>query len=226
MHLRLRVLGGAATLVALLALLLPSVALAHERRAVGKYTFVVGFLNEPAIQGEPNGLDLTVTDAQGNPVDGVDKTLKVGISYGGGAPKDLPLRARFGLHGKYTADVIPTKAGTYAFTFNGTINGDPVTDARFESGPNTFNDVDPATSLQFPVQVPATSDLAQQTQSANDAAQAALQRATLFGLGGVAVGLVGIVLAVVALAMRARPVLASPDELSTPSAEPVRPSRG
>lgn len=73
-------------LVAVLALtsLFPLVALAHERRAVGTYTFVVGFLNEPSIQGQPNGLDLTITDANGKPVLGAEKTLKVGISYGGG----------------------------------------------------------------------------------------------------------------------------------------------
>ncbi len=64
----------------------------------------------------------------------------------------------------------------------------------------------PAT-LQFPETVPAPADLAQQTQAANATAQAALQRATLFGLGGIAVGLVGVVLAVVALVSKSKPNL-------------------
>lgn len=42
----------------------PGTASAHERRdlAGGKYQAVVGFLVEPAYEGEPNGLDLTVRD--------------------------------------------------------------------------------------------------------------------------------------------------------------------
>lgn len=171
---------------------------------MGKYTFVVGFLNEPSIQGQPNGLDLTITDANGQPVEGAEKTLKVAIAYGGGAPKDLPLRARFGLKGKYTADVIPTRAGTYSFTFTGTLNGDPV-NARFESGPGRFDDVESPSSLQFPEAVPAPADLVQQTQSANTTAQTALQRATLLGLAGVAVGLVGLVVAIAAIVAATRP---------------------
>ena len=108
---RIRALAGAFVLAALLAAFLPGVALAHENRTVGKYTFVVGFLGEPTIQNQPNGLDLTTTDLSGNPVEGAEKTLKVAIAFSGGSPKDLPLTARFGLKGKYTADVIPTKAG-------------------------------------------------------------------------------------------------------------------
>jgi hypothetical protein len=212
MNPRHRFLTAAGVVLALVAVLLPGAALAHEKRTVGKYTFVVGFLNEPAIQGEPNGLDLTITDANGNPVDGAEKTLKVGIAYSGGTPKDLPLSARFGLHGKYTTQVIPTKVGSYSFVFSGTLNGDPVIET-FESGPGRFDDVTSASSLEFPEAVPATADLAQQTQAANDAAQAAIQRATLFGLAGVAVGLIGVVLAIVALVARVRPVTL-PEETS------------
>src|SRR6476620_9092499 len=109
---RLRSIAGAALLAAVLATLRPGLALAHDNRTVGKYTFVVGFIAEPAIQGQPNGLDLTIADASGNPVEGAEKTLKVAIAFGGNSPKELPMRARFGLKGKYTADVIPTKSGT------------------------------------------------------------------------------------------------------------------
>jgi len=186
----------------LLLSLFPVVALAHERRTVGPLIFVVGFLTEPAIQNQPNGLSLNITDASGNPVEGVEKTLKVAIAYGGGAPKELPLRARFGLKGQYTADVIPTKSGAYSFTFTGSVNGQTINE-RFESGPGRFNDVTASQSLEFPETVPPPADLAQQTQEASAQTQAALQRATLLGLGGIGVGLVGVVLAIVALVMRA-----------------------
>ena len=63
---------------------LPAVVSAHETRTVaGKYKFVVGFLTEPPIGNQPNGIDLTVTDASSNqPVLGLEKTLKAQILVG------------------------------------------------------------------------------------------------------------------------------------------------
>lgn len=182
----------------------PGSASAHERRPVGTYTFVVGFATEPAIQNQPNGLALTITDAKGNPVEGAEKTLTSTVAYRGGSAKEFPLRAVFGQKGQYTADLIPTKAGAYTFTFTGTLNGDPINET-FESGPGRFNDVESPAALQFPETVPAAADLAQQAQSAQATADTALQRATLFGLGGIAVGLVGLTIGVIALVTRARP---------------------
>ena len=45
-------LVAASLLVALFALIAPSPALAHERRKIGDYEVVVGWINEPAIQGD------------------------------------------------------------------------------------------------------------------------------------------------------------------------------
>src|SRR5262249_44165483 len=106
----------------LLFLLLPLGASAHERRDVGKLQFVVGWIGEPSLLGEPNGIDLRISDkATGNPIEGAEKTLKASVAFGGGQPKEFPLRARFGQKGAYTADIIPTKAGSYVFTFSGTV---------------------------------------------------------------------------------------------------------
>lgn len=222
MTFRVRIFTSAGALVALLAVLLPTVALAHARRQVGAYSFLVGWVNEPPILGESNGLDLTITDASGKPILGAEKSLKVAIAYGGGTPKAETLTPQEGQDGKYTFDVIPTKAGSYSFIFSGSLNGAPI-NQRFDSGPNTFEDVDSPASLEFPVAVPAASDLAQQTQAASAAAQAASQRATLFGLAGVAVGLIGLIVAVVALIARARPPEADVEGADTAPA-PSRPA--
>lgn len=224
-----RVIAPTAALVAALALLLlsgTSMASAHERRTVaGKYVFVVGFLNEPALVEEPNGIDLRVTNAQTNePVEGLEKTLKAEIIVGD-QKKTVDLRARFGQKGAYTADIIPTKAGTWAFRFFGTVEGTPV-DERFESGPGRFNDVQPKRDLQFPVQLPTLGELAQQRMSAPetsgrqvaspaevqralDRAETALRTALILGLVGIGVGLLGVGLAVRAQRARA-PMTASP----------------
>src|SRR2546428_2382716 len=138
-----------------------SPAFAHERRAVGPYTCVVGWLGEPAFAGAMNAVDLTVTDTRSDkPVEGLEKTLQVEVFYGGlTTPLSVPLRIRFGLPGKYAADLMPTKDGSYAFRIFGKVESLDV-NQRFESGPGRFNDVQKVNPLQYPEQVPSGGDLA------------------------------------------------------------------
>jgi hypothetical protein len=181
-------------------ILTPSAALAHEHRDVagGKYDFAVGFINEPALQNEPNGIDLTVLDkATQQPVEGVEKTLKASVAFGGGQAREFPLRPRFRMPGMYTADLIPTRNGSYIFTFSGTINGDQINE-KFESGPGRFNDVQSASELQFPVANPAPSELQAQLGEARQQAATANPMA-LIGLG---LGVLALLLAALALFSR------------------------
>lgn len=194
----------AALFVAVLAVqfVLPGAALAHERRTVGKYNFVVGFAVEPAIQGQPNGMSLRITDAATNePVTGAEQSLKAAVAFGGGQPKEYPLRAVFGQAGLYQADIIPTRNGAYIFTFTGDINGQAVNE-KFESGPGRFNDVQSAAELQFPETVQPVSELQRSLNDANTriaAAEAAAGQAQMFAFGGIAVGLLGLALGGMAL---------------------------
>lgn len=172
-----------------LSMLLPVAASAHEQRDIGKYHFVVGFLNEPAIQDQMNSIDLTVTTAADKqPVAGVEKTLKAEVIVGGDAKSmPIPLAARFGLPGKYAGYFMPTATGSYQFHFTGTINGDAI-DQKFESGPNTFSDVNAIAPLQFPQQLPDTAVL--QTQIAG--AQSAANSSRMIAIVAVILGLVGL----------------------------------
>jgi hypothetical protein len=187
------------------AMLSTQSALAHERRAVDNYSLVVGFNNEPALQGQPNGMQLTVTvPSEGNrPVEGLADTLKTSVAFGGGQPKEFPLRAQFGVPGRYVADFIPTRPGTYIFTFSGSIEGNPINE-RFESGPGRFNDVDAIDQLQFPEAVPPANDVARAARVADDRAAAAADAAAgarSLAIGGVVVGVVGILVGAVALGL-------------------------
>jgi hypothetical protein len=188
--------------LAALPIMSPSPAYAHERRDVGKYQFVVGFLNEPAFQDEPNGIDLAVTDRDTQqPVEGVDKTLKAAIAFGGGQPRELRLRARFGMPGKYAADLIPTRSGTYVFIFTGEINGQTINE-RFESGPGRFNDVEAATALHFPVAELTAAEMGSRLEAARQAAA----EARTFGMIGTGVGALGLLAGLGGLLMgRRRP---------------------
>jgi len=216
----LRMLGAAvAVLMIGLAAAVPVRALAHESRDVGKYQFVVGFLVEPAYEGQKNGLDLRVripavasatsTPAAGatatpsaavtstpTPVTGLEKTLQVEVSFVGNDKKvTKPVRAISASTdpGHYTADVLPTQPGQYRFRIFGTIDGANVNET-FTSG-DKFGNVAKTDDINFPDAVPqvrsvqGTATDAQVT--AEDAAKAASQ-ARLFAIAGIALGVLGL----------------------------------
>src|SRR5262249_15821815 len=101
--------------------------------------------------------------------------------------------------GAYNAEFVPTRPGPYSFHFTGTIEGKPVNET-FESGPGRFNDVEAVGPLQFPDKVPSGVEL----QRAVAAAESRASTATTLGAIGLAVGLVGVLLAGWALASRRR----------------------
>jgi hypothetical protein len=138
-----------------------NIALGHERRTVGPYTFVVGWLNEPAYVNLLNSLDLTVTETTGaKAVEGLDKTLKADVTFGGSTtPQPLTIAARFGLPGKYSGHVMPTKVGDYTFHITGTV-GTMNIDEKFESGPGRFGSIESTDPLEYPLKVTSNADLA------------------------------------------------------------------
>jgi hypothetical protein len=185
-------------LALLLTILSVGVVLAHEQRQVGKYTFVVGFATEPAYLNTPNAIDLRVTNRDTKaPVEGLEKTLHVDVAFGGEEPMRVPLTARFGQPGAYLGNFIPTRAGTYIFHFTGQVEGQPV-DEKFESGPNTFSDVEDPSVLDYPQKVPNPSDLATQVKAAQNAAATAQTS----GMVGTVVGVLGLIVGGVALLRR------------------------
>jgi hypothetical protein len=162
--------------VALLSLVvLP--ASAHERRQVGPYVVVVGFDTEPAYLEELNAASIQVFRADGQPLEGVDKSLKVEVSTGGSS-RTFDLRPKPGRPGTYIAEFIPTRTGVYVFRLFGTLESLPV-DERFESGPNRFDEVVAKTSIQFPQPVPGIGELAAAIQK--------LDEGSASGNGGAAV---------------------------------------
>jgi len=145
------------------SVLLAAPAAAHEERRVGAYHVEVGFGTEPAYAGQPNSVQLLLNDAQGRPVTDLGDSLKVEVIYGD-QTKELALEPFFevggdGTPGDYRAFFIPTRTGTYAFHFTGSI-GDQQIDETFTSGPDTFSDVISPTEQEFPVQDPTTAELA------------------------------------------------------------------
>jgi plastocyanin len=75
-------------LTVLFTVLGTATALAHEGRDVGDYNFVVGFINEPAVEGMLNGVSLRVTSLLEEEHDNHDAGMDMGteidlVSHGG-----------------------------------------------------------------------------------------------------------------------------------------------
>ena len=212
----------AATLAGLLMVLIAPAGLAHEPRQQGDLEMVVGFGTEPAYASQPNSVQLILAHG-GQPVVDLGDTLAVEVSFGD-ETMELPLEpyfavGEFGEPGDYRAWFIPTRPGQYAFHFSGTIDGEEV-DETFTSGPNTFSDVSNPADIQFPVQDPTTGELAERidrevprlASAIEDARVEAVAQANLasdvssartFGVIGLVVGGIGLIVAVMAL-MRGR----------------------
>jgi hypothetical protein len=168
-------------------------ALAHGQTEVGDYELEIGFHNEPAIQGEPNGLDLFVhNQTTGEPVKGLEETLKAEIIYGSSS-KTMAIEPQEDLDGAYTAFVIPTEVGDYTWHIFGMIEETPV-DVSMTSSPDTFGSVEPRGSVSFPHGEASPGDLAAQSTSASRTAQTSL---VVGGIGAI-LGLLGLVFGVLA----------------------------
>lgn len=196
-----------------LALAPVGAALAHEHREIGPYEFTVGWKVEPALVGERNGVDLRVVHHETRkPVEGLEKTLRVEVLFGA-ERRELALRPVFGQPGRYTADLIPTRAGDYRFRFVGTV-GETAVEATFDSAEGKFDKVQPATEFQFPAPLPDPLTLAQTATTAEESArsaQAAAQTARQLAEGaqplamaGVALGGLGTLLGALGLVLGSR----------------------
>lgn len=191
MSVRFRV---AALVAASLIMLAPSAALAHETRDVSGYRMVVGWIVEPALEGQKNGVDLRITQAD-KPVEGVEKTLQVEVLHkASGVKKTFALRTIFRDSGHYTADLIPTAPGQYEMRFFGKV-GNAEVNETFVSGPGRYGDIEPTTELAFPVAAPQVREVAgsarQATEAAQDAEDAA-STARMIAIVGAALGLAGL----------------------------------
>jgi hypothetical protein len=211
--------------VPLLLALVATPAFAHEERPVGRYGMTVGFGSEPAYAGQPNSVQVVISDAAGKPVTDLGDTLKVAV-MAGGKSKELTLNPNFevgewGTPGDYRAFFIPTASGGYTFHLHGSIKGQAV-NQRFSSSPSSFSEVEDPASASFPAAAPSSEQLAQRldrelprataaAQQAVTASQAAAAKAAddaaqarLLGLAGLVTGAVGLAIACLAVTRSAR----------------------
>jgi hypothetical protein len=192
------------TLAVLLALVvLPTLTFAHERRTIGggKYDVVVGWDTEPAFVNQRNAAGIRISKAGTNPAQPVtdaESTLQLQIREGS-QTRQFQLRPVFGQPGYYLADVVPTRAGDYVWTFSGSIGADQVNEA-FDSANGKFDAVTSSSGIEFPVAAPDPDQVSAELQSADAVAQRALMVAYI----GAGLGALGCIAAMVMWLSRPR----------------------
>ncbi|HKZ60794.1 MAG TPA: hypothetical protein VJZ68_00045 [Nitrososphaera sp.] len=201
-------------------------ALGHEELCRNGICIVGGWVNEPPLVGQLNGIELEVTrESDGQPITNALALLDISVKKGALTrsldfqPQEEP--------GIYAASMLPTQTGQYAVVMKGTVASQAV-DGQIE-----IEDVEDAARFNFP---PASTsnglsdevveqlqtvitDLTAQVTEANIAAKEAMtaaasatessaelkmaaDRAYLFGMIGVGVGVAGIAIGVAALSRR------------------------
>jgi hypothetical protein len=134
------------TFLLLSLLLIPSlggIAYAHTVDAVGEYRIEIGWMNEPVVSGDTNGLELYVSPLVACPdisiplecansqefqngIEGLRKLLKIQFVYDKTQTITLPLVVDHDIPGKYYAFITPTVSGYFQANLIGKILDTPV----------------------------------------------------------------------------------------------------
>jgi hypothetical protein len=205
-------------------------AVAHEEVVIGNISIVGGWVDEPPLVNQLNGIVMIITNASdGQPINNAVAQLEVTLQKGTESrPLEfLPAEEA----GTYSATILPTQTGQYAIIMRGTIAGQAI------DGQMQIEDVEDTVRFSFPPatttgsggnQIPqglveqlqvVITDLTAQVEEANIGAQNAnnatqgimesieelrisADRAYLFSLIGVGTGVAGIAIGAVVISRR------------------------
>jgi hypothetical protein len=167
-------------------LLITTAVSAHETITVGDYSVEYGWLNEPAVVGQPNAVVINITSNISSTAEIDTSALQIQVVFG---PQNKMLTLQplgENTPGQYIAPITPMLPGVYTIHLGGNI------------GTTAFNtDVQPeevktADIVQFPVPDPA------QTTSSSGG----LGLAGWLGIAGIVLGAFGIGIGLVALSRK------------------------
>ena len=127
----------------------PGPVLAHEEVSFGDINVVAGWVDEPPLVNQLNGVLLIITQvSNGQPVNNALAQVDVNLQKGS---ETRPLEFQPSEEaGTYTATILPTQTGQYAVVMRGTIAGQAI-DGQIE-----IEDVEDTARFTFPPRGAAT----------------------------------------------------------------------
>ena len=125
-----RIRAATVLLAVLVGLVLVSPAAADVERQVGGYHLTAGFARTPVYAVEGNQFVVRVRDAAGQPVTGLEQSLRVRVSIPNQVTETWQMQTRPNAPGDYYIDIALPRAAPYTFNLLGTIGGQTV-DEKF-----------------------------------------------------------------------------------------------
>ena len=205
----------------LLLLIIPgsvSIAYGHTVDAVGEYRVEIGWMNEPVVSGETNGIEFYVSplilcpeilepikcaESQEfqNGIEGLKKTVKMQLIY-----KDesitLPLVPDHDIPGKYYAFVNPTVSGFYQANMLGTINDTPISLSMHppKVAERSYIEFPEPSDITVQQMIDGHTALIEDVSELKDSVnQNAINQQLDVGYVGIGVGVIGIIIALIAI---------------------------
>ena len=204
--------------LALISLVIPGffgIAFGHTVDSVGDYRLEIGWMNEPVVSGETNGVELFVSPLEPglaledqefkNGVSGLEKSLKMQLIL----KEDkimLPLSADHNVPGKYYAFVNPTVSGFFQANILGSIED---TQISLSMHPPK---VDERKYIEFPESADLTlnqlidghTTLVGEVNDLNESVSQLEKSNQQMNIGyiGIGLGIIGIVIALIALSKK------------------------
>ena len=199
---------------------LSGIAYGHTVDAVGEYRVEIGWMNEPVVSGETNGIEFYVSPLEPCPqipepikcaesqefkngIGDLKKTIKMKLIY-----KDesitLPLSPDHNISGKYYAFVNPTVSGFYQANILGTIVDTPISLSMHppKVSERAYIEFPEPADITVQQMIDGHTALIEDVSELKDSVTSLEETKQQMDIGytGIGVGIIGIVIASIALA--------------------------
>jgi len=194
-------------------------AFGHTIDSVGEYRLEIGWMNEPVVSGETNGIELFVSPLKSkldlkeqkfkNGISGLEKSLKIQLLY-----KEekitLSLSPDHDISGKYYVFVNPTISGFYQVNILGSIGETPVSLSMHppKVGERSYIEFPESSDITLNQLIDGHTTLIGEINNLKESITTLKQSNQQMNIGyiGIGIGIIGIIIATIALSKTKRKI--------------------